>query len=311
MTALNDPDVTDPDLSQPRLAEPDVTESGASEADRGKSVAAVTVENVDVAFGRGEPVVRAVSVQVTKGEWLAVIGPNGAGKSTLLKAIAGLVEHGGTVTFGPESSAPTPQPASARVVPGRARTVAYLAQRPTLPSGMTVAEYVLLGRTVHLRWLESEGRRDRSIVDQVLERLSLSGFAARPLTELSGGEVQRVSLARALAQEAPVLLLDEPTSALDIGHQIGVLELVDELRRERDLTVITAMHDLTTAGRFADRLALLHEGALVAAGPVIEVLTEEILSRFYGTPVEVLDAADGGIVIVPLRRRTPPAADRR
>ncbi|MDH4365088.1 MAG: ABC transporter ATP-binding protein, partial [Acidimicrobiia bacterium] len=116
---------------------------------------------------------------------------------------------------------------------------------------------------------------------------------------------QRVVLARALVQEAEVLLLDEPTSALDLGHGIGVLELVDELRRDRGLTVVSAMHDLGSAGRFADRLALLHQGELVAHGTPGEVLTEPILSRYYQTPVEVLRSADGTAVVVPLRTARP------
>jgi len=134
----------------------------------------------------------------------------------------------------------------------------------------SVAEYVLLGRSAHLGWLSVEGRRDREIVDRVLARLDLVELAGRPITHLSGGEAQRATLARALAQEAPVLLLDEPTSALDIGHTVSVLDLVDELRAERGLTVVAAMHDLDTAGRYADTLALLDGGSVAAVGPPVK-----------------------------------------
>lgn len=272
----------------------------------GAAVAAVVVDRVSVAY-RGMPdVVVDVSLAVGRGRWSGIIGRNGAGKSSLLKAMAGLVEHRGSIRFEPSGVAADlgHRRGRSRWRPP-ARTVAFVAQQPVLPAGMTVAEYVLLGRTAHLRWLAMEGRRDRRIVDHVLARLSMTDFADRPVTELSGGEVQRAALARALAQEAAVLLLDEPTSALDIGHRIGVMELIDELRRERDLTVVTAMHDLGTAGRFADELVLLHRGEVVASGPPAAVLTESILSRYYETPVQVLTDDDGDAVIVPLRRRHP------
>ncbi len=267
---------------------------------------AVSLDRVGVRYGRsGPPVVRDISFDVAAGEWLALIGPNGAGKSSLLRATAGLVAHTGTVslTQAPQAGDGSPhRPPSPRT---RARSIAYVAQQPELPPGMSVAEYVLLGRTAHLGWLRAEGRADRRAAADVLDRLDLTRFGSRDLTAMSGGELQRVVLARALVQEAEVLLLDEPTSALDLGHGIGVLELVDELRRDRNLTVISAMHDLGSAGRFADRLALLHQGELAAHGPPDEVLTEPILSRYYQTPVEVLRSADGTAVVVPLRTTRP------
>lgn len=262
---------------------------------------ALSLDRVGVRYAKdGPPVVRDVSFDVAAGEWLALIGPNGAGKSSLLRATAGLVAHTGTVSLASQHRS-------------RARSVAYVAQQPVLPPGMTVAEYVLLGRTAHLGWLRAEGRADRRAAAAVLERLDLSRFGTRDLAAMSGGELQRVVLARALVQEAEVLLLDEPTSALDLGHGIGVLELVDELRRDRGLTVVSAMHDLGSAGRFADRLALLHQGELVAHGPPADVLTEPILSRYYQTPVEVLHSADGTAVVVPLRtaRPIPPSLPHR
>jgi iron complex transport system ATP-binding protein len=139
------------------------------------------------------------------------------------------------------------------------------------------------------------------MVDSVLERLDLVSFSTRHLGTLSGGERQRLVIARALAQEAPVLLLDEPTSALDIGHQQQALELVDRLRREHGLTVVSAMHDLTLAGLYADRLALLHEGHLVATGDAAHVLRAETLSEFYGASVTVHQQDDGTVVVIPRR----------
>ena len=271
-----------------------------------------------VAYEPGTRVLDGVSLTIGRGRWVVVIGPNGAGKSTLLKALVGLVPAHGRVELDPRSQSPAPHPhphphphltppqrlrAHSGGGPARARLVAYVAQNPVLPPGMTVAEYVLLGRSAHLGWLAAEGRADREIVAQVLERLSLTAFADRPITDLSGGEVQRATLGRALAQQTPILVLDEPTSALDIGHQIAVLELIDELRAEADLTVVSAMHDLSVAGRFADELVLLDQGTVAASGPPAEVLTEATLSRYYQTPVQVLAGADGGAVVVPLRQR--------
>ncbi len=143
----------------------------------------------------------------------------------------------------------------------------------------------------------------------MLGRLDLSAFAQRPLGELSGGEAQRVVLARALVQEAPVLAMDEPTTSLDLGHAQLVLELTDQLRREKGLCVLCAIHDLTLAAQFAERLLVLSEGRAVAAGPPEKVLTEQNVGRFFGAEVEVL-AGRSGLVVSPVRRSAPLARDR-
>lgn len=265
---------------------------------------AVRVHDLRVAYD-GTEVLRGIDLELHTGEWMGLIGPNGSGKSTLLRALVGLVPSTGDVELG--TGAP-PGPTDLSLMP----------QSPELPPGMTVVEYVLLGRTAHLGWLSSESRADRRVATDVLRRLSLTSFAGRPVRQLSGGEAQRVVIARALAQQSPVLLLDEPTSALDVGHQVEVLELVDELRREDGLTVVAAMHDLGTAARYADRLALLDRGALAALGAPSEVLDEALVSRVYGHPVRV-HQLDGHLVVVPAPRaprHTPssvPAtlADRR
>jgi iron complex transport system ATP-binding protein len=244
----------------------------------------------DVAVTYGErTVVGPISLEVADGEWLGLIGPNGAGKSTLLKTAVGVVHHVGDVSIGSESRR-------------RGLDVAWMPQRPGLPGAMGVAEYVMLGRTPHLGYLAAESKRDIDIVRNALAELGLSGLARRPLGTLSGGEAQRAVLARALAQEAPVLLLDEPTASLDIGHAVEVLDVVDDLRRDQGLTVVTAAHDLTLAGRYADRLVLLSQGGLAAEGSPAEVLTEGTLSAHYGPGMRVLQDEDGPVV-VPVRRR--------
>lgn len=262
---------------------------------------AVEVSGVSVSYD-GVPVVRELSVRVPGGEWLGLIGPNGAGKTSLLRAVAGLVPHAGRIALeGAEVSAMTRRRLS--------QTVAYVPQRPVIPEGMVVTDYVLLGRTPYIPYLGTETRRDREVVADVLDRLELRELAERPLGSLSGGEVQRAVLARALAQQAPVLLLDEPTAALDVGHQQQVLELVDGLRGEHGLTVVSAMHDLTLAGQFADRLVLLSGGRAVAEGPATDVLTEGLIREHYGARVRILRDARGGIVVVPTRKPRPTAVE--
>ena len=233
---------------------------------------------------------------VRPGEWLCLIGPNGAGKSSILRAVAGLVPHTGSI----EVDGSRLELRSAR---RRAELVAYVPQSPVLPDDMTGAEYVLLGRNPYISYFGAESAHDRALVAELLDRLDLGELAGRYLGTMSGGERQRLVIARALAQEAPILLLDEPTSALDIGNQQQALELVDRLRHEHGLTVVSAMHDLTLAGLYADRLALLHQGHVVASGDAAHVLRPETLSEFYGVSVVVHHEDDGTVVVVPRRTR--------
>jgi len=254
----------------------------------------LTCERVSVDYG-SHRALSGVDLAVGAGEWLGLIGPNGAGKSTLLRSIVGLIDHSGSILL-PDGSRPT------------ATDLALVPQSPLLPDGMSVAEYVLLGRTAHLGWLARESKADHQIVSNVLQRLDLDRFAHRMVSSLSGGEAQRVVVARALAQQTPILLLDEPTSALDVGHQASVLELVDDLRQDYGLTVVAAMHDLTTAARFADRVALLHNGALVANGAPDEVLDADLLSKVYDTPLSVRTIDDELVVLAsPRAKRSTPA----
>jgi iron complex transport system ATP-binding protein len=145
-------------------------------------------------------------------------------------------------------------------------------------------------------------------VNTVLDRLDLAEIAQRPVTSLSGGEAQRVVLARALAQQSEILLLDEPTSSLDVGHQQQVLELIDELRFERGLTVVTALHDLTLAGQFAETLVLLDKGRVVGEGSASTVLTQERIKRHYDATVRVVEHEATGLTVIPVR--TPRDLDR-
>jgi len=252
----------------------------------------IALDAVAVALA-GRVVVNDVTLRVRPGCWTLLIGPNGAGKTTLLRAVAGVVAHAGTISV----AGSDPRALSTRE---RARRLAVVWQSPLLPLDMTVREYVLLGRTPHLGMLGRAGARDGEAVGEAIARLDLERLAERPLGSLSGGERQRAVLARALAQEAPLLLLDEPTTALDVGRQQEVLDLVGELRGERGLTVLGAMHDLTLAGQYADRLALLDGGRLVAHGAPADVLTEGLIVRHYRAHVQVVDV-EGAPVVLPAR----------
>lgn len=252
----------------------------------------IALDSVEVQLGTALAVC-GLTLSVPEGSWLALVGPNGAGKSTVLRCLANLVRFRGAVT-----------------VAGRelttmhrrdlAQTVAYVPQEPVFPVDMTAAEYVLLGRTAHSRPFGSFSTRDRTVTAEHLHRLDLEAFADRRVGAMSGGERQRLVLARALAQEAPVLLMDEPTSALDLGRRIDVLELVDQLRRERGLTVVTAIHDLTLAGQFADALALIDRGRLLAHDRPDGVLREDVLGLTFGAPVRVV-RNEGDLVVLSQR----------
>jgi iron complex transport system ATP-binding protein len=254
----------------------------------------IDAAGVSVVLG-DKRVLADVDLRLERAGWLAIVGPNGAGKTTLLRWLAGLVAGPGTLHL-------DGRPAAGMRRRERARLVALVPQSPVVPAGMTVADYVLLGRSPHIKPLGVEGQRDLQAAHDALGHLDLLDMAERVVASLSGGERQRVLIARALAQGSPIVLLDEPTTALDVGHQQQVLELVDELREDHGLTVISTMHDLTLAGQYADRLLLLDAGRVVVEGAAADVLTEENLARYYGAKVRIIH--DGGQpVVLPFRER--------
>ncbi|HYI75943.1 MAG TPA: ABC transporter ATP-binding protein [Gaiellaceae bacterium] len=252
----------------------------------------IELRGVTVELG-GRAVVNGVDVSVADGEWLALIGPNGAGKTTLLRAISRLVPFAGEIVL-------DGRPAAELRRAELARLVAVVPQEPSTPPWMTVAEYVLLGRTPHLGPLAKEGAADRDAAARALGRLDLLALADRRLGTLSGGEKQRAVVARALAQEARIVLLDEPTAALDIGHQQQALDLLDGLRAESGLTLVAAMHDLTLVAQYADRMVLLDGGHVVADGAPADVLTEALIAQHYGASIQVVDVG-GRLAVVPTR----------
>ncbi len=225
---------------------------------------------------------RDVSLQVGVGEMLGLVGPNGSGKTTLIRAVTKVVSpvSGGVRLCGADVGSLSQVEV--------ARRVAVVPQEPLLPEAFTALECVLMGRTPHLRLLENEGAGDFEAARQAMVRTDTWELAERPVGELSGGERQRVVVARALAQETPVLLLDEPTAHLDIGHQASVLGLMRALCREEGKAVLAVVHDLTLAAAYCDRLVMLGAGGTVAAeGSAGEILRPELLAEAYGARVEV------------------------
>jgi iron complex transport system ATP-binding protein len=253
----------------------------------------ITFEELTVRYGEDVALSR-VGGRVEVGEWVGLIGPNGAGKTTLLRSIVQLVPSEGRTLVDGTPTHRMPRRALARMI-------AYVPQKPELPAEMTVADYILLGRSPHIGYFGFEKTKDHVVCANLLERLDLTHMAARHLATLSGGELQRLVLGRALAQEAPVLLLDEPTSALDLGRRVDALEIVDALRREQGLTVLSAMHDLTLAGQFSDRLILLAQGKVAATGTPAQVLEEAILTQHFGHQVQVVRSSDGELIVAPRR----------
>jgi iron complex transport system ATP-binding protein len=252
----------------------------------------LSVRGLKVAYGAREAL-RGVDLEVAAGEVVGLVGPNGGGKTTLLRAITrGVPAQAGEIRI--EDADTTRM--SAREL---AHRVAVVPQNPTLPAGFLAREVVVMGRTPYLGFLDQEGPEDYRRADDALIALGAEELAYRRVDELSGGERQNVVLARALAQSTPLLLLDEPTANLDIGHQMLIARLLRTLAREEQVAILAALHDLTLASLYCDRLVLLAAGAIVAEGLPAEVLTRENLRRAYEADVLVLRAEglDGPLVL--------------
>ncbi|MEM5767820.1 MAG: ABC transporter ATP-binding protein [Bacillota bacterium] len=237
-------------------------------------------KDLSLGFG-GKPVAEHVNLCVRPGEILTILGPNGSGKSTVLKALSrNLKPLGGVVYLAGRDL---------RKTDGRdiARQMAVLPQSPRAPGDITVQELVTCGRYPHQNWWRGSAPEDRKMVSWALQQTGLAEYAERPLTSLSGGERQRAWIALALAQNPHILLLDEPTTHLDISHQLEVLELLAEMNRRHGLTVVMVLHEVGQAAKYADRIVLLQQGRIVAAGPPREVISEETLRTVFGVEAEV------------------------
>ena len=248
------------------------------------------IQDLSVNYG-ARRILYDISLNAQSGEILALIGPNGAGKSTLIRAVSGVIPYAGRVRTNGDDfvSLSTIQ---------RARYVATVPQAVSMPPAFTVWETVLFGRTPYLGFLGQPSQKDEEIARQSLSRVSALPFADRRVGELSGGEQQRVLLARALCQSTPILLLDEPTAHLDLQYQVSLLELVSELAHKDNLAVLIALHDLNLAAHYADRIALMVAGEIKAEGKPEQVLRRELIEEAYCLPVQVVRHPFLGIPLV-------------
>jgi iron complex transport system ATP-binding protein len=255
----------------------------------------------------GEPVVHGISVDVCAAGFTAIIGPNGCGKSTLLRALARLLKpRAGTVLLDGKDIRSEPTRAVAR-------RIGLLPQSPTAPEGIDVRDLVSRGRYPHQGRLRRWTVEDEGAVVRALEQTETLELAERQVDELSGGQRQRVWIAMALAQETPILLLDEPTTFLDLAHQIEVLDLLRRLNALEGRQIVTVLHDLNQAGRYADRLIAIRAGRIAASGAPEQVLTAETVHDIFDLRCRVISDPESGtpLVIPSVTTNAPPTDHHR
>ncbi len=247
----------------------------------------ILAENVEITLG-GAKILRKIGIDVANREFVGVIGPNGSGKSTFLKCVYRVLkpEAGAILLDG--------TPLQELTVRESAKKVAVLSQHNYYNFEFTVRDIVLMGRSPHKRMMERDNKADFDIVEEALRKVEMLAYKDRVFSTLSGGEQQRIILARALAQQTQCLILDEPTNHLDIKYQIQILEVV----RGLGVTVLAAFHDLNIAARYCDRIYAINEGKIVASGTPLEVLTPELLRSLYEVNAEVLEDAEGRPYII-------------
>ncbi|MBT0116461.1 ABC transporter ATP-binding protein [Vibrio alginolyticus] len=233
-----------------------------------------------------------VNIRLQEGKVTAFIGPNGCGKSTLMKTLTGAIKaKKGDVTFKGKAL-------NQWKLKDLAKHIAILPQHPTAPEGVLVEQLVALGRVAHRKWYQGNSERDQEVMTESLASVGLSGYEKRVVSTLSGGERQRVWLAMCLAQEAQWLLLDEPTSYLDLGHQLELLEVLDKLNKERNLTIVYVLHELSQAAQFCDELVLMKKGQILKQGSPLDVLTESTLESVFKVEGK-MEVIDGYVYCLP------------
>ncbi|MFP3867222.1 MAG: ABC transporter ATP-binding protein [Desulfobacteraceae bacterium] len=235
---------------------------------------AVIIEHLYVAYGK-RLILQDLSFQIEDGRFFIIIGPNSSGKTTLLKTMAGVVkaQQGYVEILG--------KPLASYAKKSLAQQVAVVPQYTPTDVPFTVQEVVLMGRSPHLSLAGLEQKRDLDIAQEAMEVTKVAHLAGRRLDQLSGGELQRVVLARALCQQPRLIMLDEPTASLDLAHQVNIMDLLERLQQERGLTVIMISHDVNLAAMYGDQLLLMKEGRIVSLGPPREVLNYAQLEQAY------------------------------
>ena len=247
----------------------------------------ISAKDIHLSYGARE-ILKGVDIHSENGEFVGLIGPNGSGKSTLLKCIYRILKPNAGQVFLDEEEL------KAMSIKKSARKMGVVAQHNYYNFEFTVREVVMMGRAPHKKALERDNAKDYEIVEEALKTVGMEGFAQRSFSTLSGGEQQRVILARALAQQTPCLILDEPTNHLDITHQLQLMRIVKNL----SATVISAIHDLNIAAIFCDRIYALKEGRIIAQGTPREVLTEDFIRQVYQVDAEIAKDSSGQMHIL-------------
>lgn len=255
----------------------------------------IQTQNLSLAYD-AETIIRQLSLSITPGQITALVGPNGCGKSTLLRGLARLLRpQTGEVLLDGKAihSLPTKQ---------LAKQLGILPQGPTAPEGLTVYELVAQGRYPHQGFFQQWSHEDEHVTREAIAITNMVEYADRPLDTLSGGQRQRAWIALTLAQDTSILLLDEPTTYLDIGHQLEVMELIERLNRERQMTIVLVLHDLNQAARFGRRMIVLKDGAIMADGAPWDVMTREMLAAVFRVQADVIpDPVSGVPICLPFR----------
>lgn len=243
-----------------------------------------------------DPVLQEATFHIKQQDMLGIVGPNGSGKSTLLRTISRVLP--------PSQGRVLLEAADLYKLPARhvARNIAVVAQEQHLEFPFTVADIIMMGRIPHLKKFQTEGAKDREIVQRAMDLTDVMYLAQRPVNELSGGEKQRVLIARALAQEPSILLLDEPTSYLDLNYQLEIMELLHRLHREQGITIVMVLHDINLASQFCDKLLVLKEGKIYAAGTPRQIINTDFIKKIYGCEVQVEMQSPGGRPMIILNK---------
>jgi len=243
----------------------------------------IEIKNLSVRYGDFYAL-NQISLEIPRGTWTCLVGPNGAGKTTFLKTLLGNKAYDGSITI------------DGLEVYKNLRNVAFVPQRPEIPAGMDVAEYVMLGRARLDGW-GRESRTSRRLVQQILEQMQLGGMRHQLVTQLSGGEMQRVLIARALVQEPELMILDEPTSALDLHHQISTLNHIEGMQKS-GVTIVSTMHDITLGAMYAERIVIMQGGKVLLDGPANDVTHSTQLKSAFDDAITIHTLDNGRPVIV-------------
>jgi iron complex transport system ATP-binding protein len=243
----------------------------------------IEIKNLSVRYGDFYAL-NHITLDIPRGTWTCLVGPNGAGKTTFLKTLLGNKAYDGSITI------------DGLEVYKNLRNVAFVPQRPEIPAGMDVAEYVMLGRARLDGW-GRESRNSRRLVQQILEQMQLAGMRHQLVTQLSGGEMQRVLIARALVQEPELMILDEPTSALDLHHQISTLNHIEGMQ-QNGVTIVSTMHDITLGAMYAERIVIMQSGKVLLDGPANDVIHSTQLKSAFDDAITIHTLDNGRPVIV-------------